>query len=359
MPMKKPQRKTFIFAFFSIASIFLFFPEWVSPCTSFVLHSNGVLLFGSNFDNSIWEGILYINKKNVRKTGWETGTTGEVAKWTSKYGSVTFNSAGYQLPWAGMNEEGLVISTMALEETENPSPDERPPLVSSFWMQYILDTCATVDDIIASDKIVRIQDTVDHYLVCDRNGECATLEYLGGKLVYHKKETLTAKALTNLPYAVCAEAWKKGPSPELPRYHSVARFSRVADKLKAYNANDSGDAADYAFIILGDVASRATNWSIVFDIKKRIIRYVSLRNKRVRSIDFSKIDFSCRSPVKMLDVHTDLEGDITEKFQDFDQAASLEHIKRAIKNYGIDVTEEMINQVFEMVTRFPCLSNKR
>lgn len=45
--------------------------------------------------------------------------------------------------------------------------------------------------------------------------------------------------------------------------------------------------------------------------------------------------------------------------KDFNRGESLEHLRRALKNYGIDVTEEMINQVFEMVTRFPCLSEKK
>jgi choloylglycine hydrolase len=344
----------------TLATALLFlFPKLSSPCTSLVLQVKGILLFGTNFDNTIWEGLLYINKKNVQKTGWEPSTEGEVASWISKYGSVTFNSAGYQLPWAGMNEAGLVLSTMALQETVNPAPDQRPPLVSSFWMQYILDTCATVDEVIASDKKVRIQDTVDHYLVCDRYGGCATIEYLDGKMVYHKDATLTAKALTNLPFAYCAEEWKKGPSSDLDPYHSVARFSRVADKLKKYNPETSGESVDYAFEILKDVSSQYTNWSIVFDIKKGNIHYVSLRNKKVRTIDFSKIDFSCESPVKMLDVHSDLSGDIIGAFEDFDADISLEHMLRVLKKYGIDVSEEQVREVFQMVTHFPCISGKK
>ena len=51
---------------------------------------------------------------------------------------------------------------------------------------------------------------------------------------------------------------------------------------------------------------------------------VSLRNKSVRTIDFGKIDFFCQSPVKMLDVHTDLDGEITDEFKDFSRDRGLE-----------------------------------
>lgn len=357
--MKKYQRIHFLISFSVIASFVVFFPKLSTPCTSFVLQAEGIIFFGTNFDNNIWEGLLYINKKNVEKMGWEPSSEGEVASWISKYGSVTFNSAGYQLPWAGMNEAGLVISTMALGETENPSPDERPPLVSSYWMQYILDTCATVDEVMATDQVVRIKDTVDHYLIGDRNGGCATIEYLDGKMVCHKEETLTAKALTNLPYAYCVGEWKKGPSSNLHPYHSVSRFSRVADKLATYNPAKSGSAVDYSFAILKDVAASNTNWSIVFDTKNRIIHYNSIRNKNIRTIDLNQIDFSCETTVKMQDVHADLTGDITGSFYDFDTDISMEHLLRALKKYEIDVSEEQVREVFQMIIHFPCVSEKK
>ncbi|MHC1769220.1 MAG: hypothetical protein AB9869_33885 [Verrucomicrobiia bacterium] len=94
-----------------------------------------------------------------------------------------------------MNEKGLAISTMALGETVNPVPDERPPLVSPLWMQHILDTCATVEDLMRSDGKVRIMETVDHYLVCDREGNGATVEFLGGKMVCHTAGDLPVRAL--------------------------------------------------------------------------------------------------------------------------------------------------------------------
>jgi hypothetical protein len=117
------------------------------------------------------------------------------------------------MAWAGMNEAGLMISTMALGETQNPEPDERPPLASSFWAQYQLDNFSTVEEVIASDDEIRIADTVDHYLVCERQGDCATLEFLEGEMVVHTGGTLPVKALTNSAYQEAVELWKFGEIP--------------------------------------------------------------------------------------------------------------------------------------------------
>ena len=37
---------------------------------------------------------------------------GTPASWVSKYGSVTFNQYGRELPTGGMNEAGLVVETI-------------------------------------------------------------------------------------------------------------------------------------------------------------------------------------------------------------------------------------------------------
>lgn len=165
MKMKKMTQITVL-----LGLTFLLVPNYTFACTSFALKHKNYLIFGTNYDNSFAPGMIYVNKKDVQKSGWDPSTHGKIATWVSKYGSVTFSCVGYQLAWAGMNEAGLVISTMALSETRNPAPDERPPLVSPLWMQYILDTCGTVEEVFESDRQIRISDTRDHYLVCEYDG---------------------------------------------------------------------------------------------------------------------------------------------------------------------------------------------
>jgi penicillin V acylase-like amidase (Ntn superfamily) len=327
-------------------------------CTSFVLKANKTLLFGSNYDNVIWPGLLYVNKKNVKKTGWEPGTTGDIAEWVSEYGSVTFNVAGYQLAWAGMNEKGLVMSTMALGETKNPEPDERAPLVSSLWMQYIFDTCATVDELIAKDKIVRIKDTVDHYLVCDAGGDAAVIEFLDGKMVIHRQESLPIKALANTVYSECVSQWTKRSPKDINRPKS--RTARVQEKLSNFDPNGKIPPAAYAFEILNDVSSPPyTRWSIVFDIQNRTIHFKTYENQDERRIDLKKIDYGCKTPAMMMDVHADLKGDITDAFEEIDHEYSLHHLIRFLKESEIEMPEEQVKMLFNLFVNFPCTSEKK
>ncbi len=89
-------------------------------CTSFSLNNADHGVFGTNLDESFTEGYLSINQRQVSQTGYEPNPAGEYAHWISRYGSLTFNLVGYQLPWAGMNEAGLTVSTMWLAETKAP-----------------------------------------------------------------------------------------------------------------------------------------------------------------------------------------------------------------------------------------------
>jgi penicillin V acylase-like amidase (Ntn superfamily) len=344
--------------FFTFIAAVLLASQISFSCTSFVLDANKTLLFGSNYDNDIWPGLLYVNKKNVKKMGWEPGTTGDIAEWVSKYGSVTINSAGYQLAWAGMNEKGLVMSTMALGETKNPNPDERPPLASPLWMQYILDTCATVDELIATDKMVRIKDTVDHYLVCDVSGDAAVIEFLDGKMVVHRQKTLPIKALANRVYSECVSELKEGNPKNING--SKSRMARVDEKLLDFNPNGKIPPVAYVFEILEEVSSPPyTRWSLVFDIQNRIIHFKTYANRNARRIDLKKIDYGCEAAAMMMDVHADLKGDITDAFKEIDPEYSLNHFIRFLKESEIEMPEEQVKMLFNLFVNFPCTSEKK
>lgn len=195
-------------------------------CTSLCLDNGDHCVFGTNMDHAeVKVSQVFVNKRNVLKTGWESGTTGERLRWISKYGSVTINMAGYQLVWGGMNEAGLMISTMSLIETLEPKPDERPPLPSALWVQYLLDNYSTIEEVIASETLVRVKDARDHYLICDRTGACAVIEFLDGRMVAYRGATLPVKALANSTYQESLKAlgdgdyWKLevfGVNPDSP-----------------------------------------------------------------------------------------------------------------------------------------------
>jgi penicillin V acylase-like amidase (Ntn superfamily) len=55
------------------------------------------------------------------KEGFQAGA---IARWVCRYGSVTFNLAGREFAFRGMNEAGLVIGSMEIRAGEFPEPDE-------------------------------------------------------------------------------------------------------------------------------------------------------------------------------------------------------------------------------------------
>jgi len=321
------------------------------PCTSFVLKTEDHLLFGANFDNDIRWGLVYANPRGIEKHGWEPGSTGKNIVWASKYGSVTVTSVGYQLPWAGMNEAGLVLSTMAVEDTRAPDPDPRPALASPYWMQYLLDTCGSLEEVLASEKHVRISDCVDHYLVCDAKGNAAVIEFFDGRMNVHKGRELPVTALANEAYATCIEKMKHLGSPGVRRTHSAARLERLEEMTDAFDPKTQA-AVSHAFRMLEAVSNSATVWSLVFDIPNRTLLFRTDKNRAIRSIKLNKLDFTAHTLSPMMDVHADWSGDITDKFRPFDAKLSLRHLLRALEAYEKEIPEAKVREIFEMMQGF-------
>ena len=141
----------------------------IQPCTTIVLRDGERVVFGTNLDWHGAEGLVFVNQRSMsrRSVGDPNINT---AAWVSRFGSVTFNVAGRDLPNGGINEAGLTIGQMWLDGTRYPSADDRASLDLASWVQYQLDTSAGVSDVIASDRDVRITGpSPSHFLVAYRS----------------------------------------------------------------------------------------------------------------------------------------------------------------------------------------------
>ena len=110
--------------------------------------------------------------------------------------------------------------------------------------------------------------------------------------------------------------------------------------VKAYDLKTS--AVDYAFDILKNVSVGTieevdgmqiksmitTEWSIVHDIKNLRIYFRTFNNQKIRCINFNSLDFSCKTPVKALDIQKDLFGDISDKFVNYTYTINREMIEK-------------------------------
>lgn len=296
--------------------LLLFFQKNYSHCTSFCFNTDSAIFFGNTMDYDIGHGLIVVNKRNVSKTAiWYSNP----AKWTSKYGSITVNQWGREFPARGMNEAGLAMGEMYLAETRFPDEDERPQLKLEQWMQYQLDNCATVQEVIESDKIIRMSpnESTSHFLVADSSGNCVSMEWLNGVLVYHTMETLPVKVLTNNTYTSSLAYYNAGQPPQSTNFSSLARFYRAAEMIDNYGPQSSVPAFDYALSILASVnQGNYTKWSLLYDIKNLRFYYTTNTNHNLCYVDFKSFDFSCNTPVKSLNVYTSYSGDVAGYFID-------------------------------------------
>jgi choloylglycine hydrolase len=341
----------------------------VFPCTTFVLEGGHRVYVGHNLDWDWEDGLVLINPRHVCKRAFVAAEN--VATWTSKYGSVTFNQFGRELPFGGMNEAGLVVENMWLSDTQYPPVDARPEINMLQWIQYQLDNCSTVAQVIRTDKRIRLENTPVrariHYLVCDAHGDCATVEFLNGTMQVHRGRKLPFHALANDTYEQSATYMRAHPtckdtSQPLTQADSMARFCRAAARAAAFRpAKSAGEDAAYAFETL-DQVRQGTAWQIVYNISARQIQFRTRGNPQTRLLNLKTLEFSCNRPVRFVDVQakaSDSGGLELRELQEPEHRKYLEHIA-AQESLMQEVGDlrSMIEPLLLTLRGYTCADNK-
>jgi len=330
----------------------------VYPCTTFCIKDNKNIIFGRNFDFSTGLGYVMINKRNVTKTA-AVFPPEKPMTWTSKYGSITFNQMGREFPYGGINEAGLVIEQMWLDKTKYPESDNRYGLSELQWIQYQLDNSTSINDIIASDTLVRVSfqsQAPIHFLLCDKQGDIATIEYIDGKLVYHKGKDLPVTVLANNTYEESIDYTKKfiefGGNDIIPKtMKSLDRFAQAASMVKKFDEKKSENIINYSFDILKTVSQgEATHWSIVYDIVNMKIYYKTYGNRETRVINFEDFNFSCKSPLLVTDIENNIDK-IEKDFIYYSTKLNRELIENVFNN--VEFLKNIPNEARDSMARYP------
>ena len=337
---------------------------WLAPpahsCTTIVLRDGTRVVFGSNFDWNVAEGLVFVNQRSMtRRSGGDPGAN--TAAWVARFGSVTFNLAGRDLPDLGINEAGLIVGTMMLEETGYPEADDRASLADASWVQYQLDTSANVADVIASDREVRITGPSPlHFLVADRSGAAATIEFLDGRMVVHTGDSLPVAALTNSTYEESLRSiegktfssWWWWPWGLPWGRASLDRFEVAAGRVQEFQSSPREDAVDYAFDTLRSVSqggATPTQWTIVYDLRpgQTLVHFRTRRSSEVKTIDLSRLNFGCSGSAEWIDIHHEAGGDVTSSFQPYSYEKNLELIRTTFRQ--IDFLKDLPDSVLQQV----------
>lgn len=320
-------------------------------CSTFMLKHNSILMVGHNLDESPYlhiPGLICINKRNVYREGmtwyeliadppeykkaiipFEKKPSPKI-RWRSKYGSVTFNSEGIDFPDGGVNEKGLALFEMSMGKTKHKVDPANPTLFICLWIQYQLDNCATVDEVIQNAHTINQQGWAWHYFVSDREGSCAVIEYIDGKVVVYKGEAVTYPVLCNTQYS--RELWRvklfKGfggtmeIKPFLGRF--PPRFVRAARMLQAFDPVKHRPAHDYALSILKEIwVPNRNKWSILVDVNNSKVYFHTNKNRNLRYFSYTHEDFLPDKPCRILNIHTPLSGDVSASFVNYSYQRNL------------------------------------
>jgi penicillin V acylase-like amidase (Ntn superfamily) len=329
-----------------------------TPCTTFACGLGDTFTVGKSYDWRFGTGLVVVNKRRVGKRGF--AAAGEpTPRWVSRYGSLTFNQFGREVPNGGINEAGLIVEIMWLESSVYPVTDTRPSLNELQWIQYQLDNRGSVAELIEHVDDIRVLPAFAkvHYLACDKTGACAALEYVDGQLRVSTEGALPVKVLTNNTYEDSFAALQKQKAgravvPKGPR--SMDRFVRAASLLEEKGPES---AAAHAFGILSSVSQGpSSQWNIVYEPGTRRVSFRSHDSPAIKSIDLNRFDFGCSTPVRILNVNDPEGGDATARFVDYTDAANLELVKQSFRQLGTPFPEERIRALAMAPAQFPCMA---
>jgi len=322
-----------------IAIVFIL-PPPLAGCSTFVLQKGDRLLFGRNFDFFTGSGAVMVNPRGLAKTALVF--PGEsAASWTARYGSVTINQVGREFPMGGMNEAGLVVEITWHFAAAYPPPDARPGMMELQWIQYMLDTCATIDDIATAVEKVRIMPMGSqlHFHMLDAQGNDAIIEFIAGQAVLYRGKNQPVHALTNQTYSEClaARSGFQGFGGDRPLHITIAdpdRFMALAAAVQRPGREKK--LLERAWSILEevhcDIRESPTQWRFVYEPKKLEIHIRTLKNPVLRKVRFRDFSFDCASGAQVLDLDKG-SGNLGKLFTGYTAEFNEALVKRTFAAY--------------------------
>jgi len=329
-------------------------PAAAKACTIFSISSKGNVVVGRNLD---WRkplpGRVVVNRREVRKAvlswkgSWPDSAGEDTVFWISRYGSVSFTCYGRDFIESGMNEKGLVV-TEASFQAEYPPQDSRPGISCAQWLQYQLDNYATVSEVLSHLEELRPDGEGWHYLIADRTGDCAVIEYIDGRAAVFTGEEAPVKVITNTAY-------RQGLS-HLPmdirfgghvdigaEKDSYGRFVRAAAFIDRFDPERHGPLSGYALKALADLSDSTTRRSVVYDTDSLKVLWTTADNRRLRRIEMKRPGLFEMKSARVLDIDAGDEGEIYSLLKEYRTEYNLAVTASVLSNVSTgDGTEALL-----------------
>jgi penicillin V acylase-like amidase (Ntn superfamily) len=229
---------------------------------------------------------------------------------------------------------------------EYAEPDERPIVNELQWIQYQLDNCATIEEVIQTDALLRIGQTHEilHYLICDAEGNSAVIEFISGKMVVYKGDDMPVPVLENDDYKTSLEHLENDKN---------CRFTKAADLVKKYKGNNDQSAVEYSFKILEEVALSA-EWSIVYDITNKEIHFSTTTNRDIRKIKLNEFDFGCNNQGLCYDLSQMETGEVNKSFTKLNPKDNTSVLKKAMELNVVNLETAQVNRILDYYKECKC-----
>ena len=247
-------------------------PAARAQCTAFCLRDDLTVIVGKNLDWDCGDGLLVAHPRD--------------AGHGRRFGSVTFNQFGADLPLGGLNEVGLVVEELSYAPTRCPDTEGRPAVNELTWIQHLLDRCGSVDEALGTADTLAVERRRFglHYLLADRAGDVAVVEFLDGRMVVYRSADLPVPVLANDTYDNSLNYLRRhagfgGERRETDGPESPERFVRAARGVAAFaDGVGAEDPVAHAFAVLQSVRQQDTRWSVVYDARALSVTFrVSVR----------------------------------------------------------------------------------
>jgi hypothetical protein len=166
-----------------------------------------------------------------------------------------------QWPFDGMNIHGLAVGMAAVPASRLPYSSERPTLGSLGVIRELLDHARTTEEavqLMQSYNVTMEGGPPVHYLLADRTGRAALVEYFEGEIEILPNDGVWHAATNH--YRAPLEATDSGGCW---RYAALDRT--LADRAGILDADD-------VMQLLADVSVSSTQWSVVYDMTTTTVR---------------------------------------------------------------------------------------
>ena len=306
----------------------------------------GAVLVGRNMDFARDLGTnLWVFPRGMER---DNGVDDSLA-WRSRHGSMVASAANDMIVVDGFNEARLAGHLLVLSESRYGERDtSRPALSMSLWLQYMLDSFATVADAVAwiersQVQIVAQQDPFDgraiglHLALEDASGDSAVVEYLDGTpQVWHDR---SYTVMTNSPpFREQLERADEieglgGTKPLLGGTGADERFARALYYTRRLpKPGSTSEAVASLLSVMRNVAqpyrvpdpdepfASQTIWRTVMDLTAGIYVYESTRHPNIVWARIDGFDLSQGTAVRKLELASStaleggLVGDVTGRF---------------------------------------------